>query len=102
MRIDGCNDYGQNEQFFLIIPFNEVSIDLQGKDVKEEMSNITMKESTDEDSPDLVIDVESGEVLVLETVERTVPSYVCLFPRIVVGQQNDEHYGIDDSKDEGD
>ena len=55
------------------------------------MSYVTMKESTYYDSPNLVIMVQPGKVLVLKLVKRTIPCYLGLLLRIVVSYQQDKH-----------
>ena len=60
------------------MPLDEIPIDLQRKQIQKEMSNVTMKQTTHKDSPDLMIYVQSWKIFVLQTIERTVPGYVCL------------------------
>ena len=42
------------------------------------MGDIAVEQSTDHNPPKLVVDIQSGEVLVLEAIEGAVPGYVSL------------------------
>lgn len=58
-----------------------------------------MEKSTDENSPNLVLIVESGKVFVLELIEGTVPGDRCLFFGIIITDQNNKGNDVYDGQD---
>ena len=46
VAVDQRDKDGDEILLFFIVPFNEVAVDLQGKQVEEEVSNVGMEKST--------------------------------------------------------
>ena len=76
-----------NIGLLLVVPLHEVTVDLQGEEVQEEVGDVAVEERTGEDPPKLLVDVETREVLVLHAVERTIPGDLGLLLGVVVANQ---------------
>jgi hypothetical protein len=101
VTVDQRDKDGDEIILFFIVPFNEVAVYLQGKQVEEEVSNVGMEKSTSQYPPHFVLAVEPREVLALKPVEGTVPGYLGLLLGVVVNDENDEHDDVYYSQNEG-
>lgn len=66
------------------------------------MCDIGVKQSTGEHPPHFIFSVEPREVLVLETVEGAIPGDLGLLFRVVIDDQYNKHYNVEDGENESD
>lgn len=83
-----------------VVPFYEITINLQGEEVEEKVGQVGMKQGTNEYPLNLIIISQFGEVFGLELVKRAVPAQICLGTTVIVAYEDDEHDDVGDGKPE--